>query len=483
VKLWGVPAEEIEVVNGVVSHAGSGRGRGFGELAGFAAELMMPENATLKEPADFTLIGRYATRRDVVPKVNGTAEYAMDVRLPGMLTAVVARPPRFGGTARSFDATKAKAVAGVTDVVAIPQGVAVVAETTWAAIRGRAALTIDWDESAAETRGSERSCSPHTARFWTRPAGPFRVEGDVSAALAGAATVVEAVYEFPFLAHAPLEPLNCVARLGADDCEIWAGSQIQTWDQANAAAAAGLDVRSVRINTLFAGGSFGRRANPPSDYISEAVHVAKASGGRAPVHLVWTREDDIRGGRYRPLYHHGLRGGLDAMGNPVAGRQRSVGQALQANTPFEGALVVDGIDLTSVEGVRDMSYGVPNLACDLHTTTVGVPVLWWRSVGHTHTAFAVESFVDELAAAAGRDPLELRRSLLANDPRKLAVLNLAADKAAGAAPCPRAMAVAWPCTSPSTRTWPRWPRWPWRRRDHQRRARGLRRGLRCRGQP
>lgn len=432
---WGVPIGEITVQSGLVSHGSSGRQASFGELAGLAATQATGQVGRLKDPAEFSLIGRYDTRLDVVPKVNGAAEYAMDVRLPGMLTAVVARPSRFGGTVKSFDAAKAKAVAGVTDVVAIPQGVAVVAENTWAAIRGRAALTIDWDESAAETRGSEDLLTAYRALLDT-PGRPFRNEGDVAAALAGADTVVEAVYEFPFLAHAPLEPLNCVARLGKDDCEIWAGSQIQTWDQANAAAAAGLDVRSVRINTLYAGGSFGRRANPPSDYISEAVHVAKAIGGRAPVHLVWTREDDIRGGRYRPLYLHGLRGGLDATGKAVAWRQRIVGQSLQANTPFQGALVVDGIDLTSVEGVRDISYGVPNLACELHTTTVGVPVLWWRSVGHTHTAFAVESFMDELAAAAGLDPLELRTSLLAGDPRKLTVLNLAAGKAGWGSPLP-----------------------------------------------
>jgi len=434
-KHWGVPAGEIGVEKGQVSHAPSGRQADFGQLAVIAAGLAPPEAAGLKDPAQFTLIGHQDTRLDIESKVNGTAEYAMDVRLPGMLTAVVARPPRFGGTVKSFEAAAALAVPGVTDVLAIPQGVAVVAENTWAAIRGRAVLSVDWDESAAETRGTGELLAEYRALL-EKPGLPARKDGDTDAALSGAVRTLEANFEFPYLAHAPLEPLNCVVRLGQDECEIWAGDQFQTVDQANAAAAAGLDVRRVRINTLFAGGSFGRRANPPSDYIVEAVHVAKALGGRAPVHLVWTREDDIRGGRYRPMYLHRLRAGLDADGNPVAWQQRIVGQSLQANTPFENALVVDGIDLTSVEGAQDLPYAIPNLSVELHTTTIGVPVLWWRSVGSTHTAYAIEVFLDELAQAGGRDPLELRRRLLANQPRHLGVLELAAAKAGWGTPLP-----------------------------------------------
>jgi isoquinoline 1-oxidoreductase beta subunit len=263
-----------------------------------------------------------------------------------------------------------------------------------------------------------------------------RTEGNVERALAESAKTLEATFEFPYLAHAPLEPLNCVVQLSDNGCEIWAGDQFQTIDQANAAAAAGLDPRQVQIHTLFAGGSFGRRANPPSDYIVEGVHVARAFGGSAPIHLVWTREDDIKGGRYRPMFVHRIRASLDERGNLAAWRHRIAGQSIIANSPFEGATVKDGIDATSVEGVADMPYAIPNLAVELHSMQVRVPVLWWRSVGHTHTAFAVEVFLDELAAAAGRDPVEWRRALLANHPRHRGVLDLAAEKAGWGSPLP-----------------------------------------------
>ena len=260
--------------------------------------------------------------------------------------------------------------------------------------------------------------------------------GDAAAALAGAAKTLEATFLFPYLAHAPMEPLNCVVRLSEDGCDIWAGDQFQTVDQANAAAAAGLEPRQVRIQTLFAGGSFGRRANPPSDYIVEGVHVAKALGGRAPIHLVWTREDDLKGGFYRPMFAHRIRAGLDGRGDPTAWHHRLVGQSIAAGTLFEGAMVTDGIDAASVEGVTDMPYAIPNLAVELHSPEVGVPVLWWRSVGHSHTAFAVEVFLDELAAEAGRDPVDFRRALLSARPRHLAVLELAAREAGWGSPLP-----------------------------------------------
>jgi isoquinoline 1-oxidoreductase beta subunit len=254
--------------------------------------------------------------------------------------------------------------------------------------------------------------------------------------MADSTKTIEATFEFPYLAHTPLEPLNCVVRLSENGCEIWAGDQFQTIDQANAAAAAGFDPRQVQIHSLFAGGSFGRRANPPSDYIVEGVHVARAIGGRAPIHLVWTREDDIKGGRYRPMFVHRLRAGLDGKGNLVAWHHRIVGQSIIADTPFEGAMVKDGIDSASVEGAADIPYAIPNITVELHTPRVGVPVLWWRSVGHTHTAFAVEAFFDELAAAVGRDSVEWRRSLLANHPRHRGVLDLAAEKAGWGSPLP-----------------------------------------------
>lgn len=430
---WGVPAEEIDVKKGVVKHRASWRRAAFGQLARRAAAMTPPEEVRLKDPRLFELIGIQDGRVDVEAKVHGSTRYAMDMRLPGMRTAMIARPPRFGGRLKSFDAARALSVPGVTDVVETPEGVAVVGTDSWAARRGRDALEPEWDDSAAETRGTAELLEEYHALL-ENPGQPVRVEGDVDRALAAAARTIEATFEFPYLNHAPLEPLNCVVQLSRERCDIWAGDQFQTVDQANAAAAAGLRPEQVWIHTMFAGGSFGRRANPVSDYIVEGVHVAKALGGRTPIHLVWSREDDIRHGRYRPMYVHRVRGGIDERGDPIAWHHRLVGQSILANTPFEGAMIQNGIDATSVEGVADMPYAVPNLAVELHTTHVGVPVLWWRSVGHTHTAFAVQVFLDELAHAAGRDPVEFRRALLQNHPRHLGVLELAARKAGWGSP-------------------------------------------------
>jgi isoquinoline 1-oxidoreductase beta subunit len=434
-KAWRIPAGEIEVNKGIVSHPKSGRQATFGALVRRAAGMKPPAKVQLKDPGAFRLIGRQDVRLDIVSKVQGTARFAMDVRLPGMLTAVVARPPVFGGRVASFSAQKALAVSGVSAVVEIPSGVAVVADDTWAAIQGRESLEIQWDEGEAETRGTPELLGEYQALLDT-PGASARNVGDAAAAISGAVDILEATFSFPYLAHAPMEPLNCVVRLSDDGCEIWAGDQFQTVDQANAAAAAGCDPRQVRIHTLYAGGSFGRRANPPSDYIVEGVHVAKGIDGRAPVHLVWTREDDLRGGFYRPMFVHRVRAGLDDRGRPVTWHHRIVGQSLAADTPFEGAMVTDGIDAASVEGVVDMPYDIPNLAVELHSPAVGVPVLWWRSVGHSHTAFVVEAFIDELAAAAGQDPVAFRRALLAGRPRHLGVLDLAALKAGWGAPLP-----------------------------------------------
>jgi isoquinoline 1-oxidoreductase beta subunit len=432
---WGVRAEEIRVQKGILKHARSRRQATFGELAEKAAAIAPPAQVRLKDPEAFELIGRQATRVDVETKVHGSARYGLDVRLPGMLTAVVARPPRFGGKVKSYEAAEALSIPGVTDVVEIPEGVAVVAVDFWAARRGRDALRLEWEESAAEMRGTTELLGEYRALL-SAPGLRARTRGDVEAALAKAARTLEATFEFPYLAHTPLEPVNCVVQLSDSGCEIWAGDQFQTVDQANAAQAAGLNPRQVQIHTIFAGGSFGRRANPTSDYIVEGVHVAKALGRGAPVRLVWTREDDVRGGYYRPVFVHRIQAGLDDRGNPIAWHHRLVGQSILANTPFEEAMVVDGIDSTAVEGVVDMPYAIPNLAVELHTTQVGVPVLWWRSVGHTHTAFTVEVFIDELAGAAGRDPVDLRRSLLSANPRHRGVLDLAAEKANWGSPLP-----------------------------------------------
>jgi len=425
---WGVPESEITVAKGIVSHAGSGQQASFGELAERAAGLEGPVDVTLKRPEDFNFIGTTVPRLDSRAKSRGEAVYTIDMKLPDMLTAVIARPPVFGAELVSFDDTAAKAVRGVTDVVAVPQGVAVIGRGFWAAKSGRDALEVTWDESAGETRGSEELM----AEYRSLAAGPgdiARQEGDTEAALASAAKVLEADYEFPFLAHAPMEPLDCVVQIGEDGCDIWTGSQIPTVDQGAAATILGLEPAQVRIHTQLAGGSFGRRATPNADMVSEAVSVAKAIGGRAPVRLMWTREDDIQGGRYRPMYFHLLRAGLDDEGRLVAWQHRIVGQSIVRGTPFAGALIQNGIDQTSVEGANNLPYAIPAMTVDLHTTDVDVPVLWWRAVGSTHTAYSTEVFIDELAEAAGRDPVEFRLEMLAGHPRHAGVLKLAAEKA------------------------------------------------------
>ncbi|WP_319633542.1 xanthine dehydrogenase family protein molybdopterin-binding subunit [Pelagibius marinus] len=424
---WGVPAGEITVAKGVLSHDGSGRRSGFGAFVQAAARLETPVEVALKPAADFTLIGKEAPRLDSRAKSRGEALYTLDKSLPGMLTALIARPPVFGATLVSFDDSAARAVKGVTDVVAVPQGVAVLGRGFWAAKQGRDALQITWDESTGETRGSDQIMAEYK-RLAEKPGDIARQDGDAETALAGAAKVLEADYEFPFLAHAPMEPLDCVVQLGEGVADIWAGSQIPTVDQGAAAALLGLEPQQVRIHTMFAGGSFGRRATPNADMVSEAVNVAKAIGGRAPVKLVWTREDDIQGGRYRPMYFHRLRAGLDEQGRLVAWQHRIVGQSIVRDTPFAG-MIQNGIDPTSVEGANTLPYHVPNITVDLHTTDVGVPVLWWRSVGSTHTAYSTEVFIDELAEAAGKDPVDFRLELLGEHPRHAGVLKLAAEKA------------------------------------------------------
>jgi isoquinoline 1-oxidoreductase beta subunit len=440
---WGVPASEITVERGIVAHPPSGRRATFGELAPKAAKLTPPAQVKLKDPSQFTLVGKRVPRIDGAAKTDGSAKFTMDLSLPGMLTAVIARPPRFGATVKSFDATAARQVKGVTHVVQVPSGVAVVATKFWAARKGREALRVTWDESRAESRGSEDLFKAYRA-LAGRAALPARRDGDATTALAGAAKVIEAVYEFPYLAHAPMEPLDAVVRLTPDACEVWAGSQMPTTDQQVVARVVGLPPAKVAIHTMLAGGSFGRRATPNGDVAGEAASIAKAIGGDKPVKLVWTREDDVQGGRYRPLYVHRLRAGLDAQGNIVAWEHRIVGQSILKGSPFEAGLVKNGIDGTSVEGAANLPYALPNITVELSTTDVGVSVLWWRSVGSTHTAYSTETFLDELAHAAGRDPLEVRRALLAKHPRHLAVLDLAAEKAGWGQPLPagRARGIA-----------------------------------------
>lgn len=427
-KRWNVPRESLSVSRGVVLHKASSRKARFGQLAADAAKLPVPADVNLKEPKDFIYIGKHVGRTDSRAKSSGAAIFTQDVKLRGMFTALVAHPPRFGAKVNSFDASKTKAVKGVIDVVAVPQGVAVLAKDFWSAKKGRDALTIEWDETDAFKLGSTAIMAEYK-KLAATPGLSARKDGDADGTLAGAAKTLEAEFEFPYLAHAAMEPMNCVVKLERDACEVWNGEQFQTIDQAAVARVVGLKPEQVKINMLYAGGSFGRRANPHSDYVVEAAAIAKAIAGRGPVKLVWTREDDMRAGYFRPMYFHALKGALDAQGNIVAWQQRIVGQSIMAGTVMEAAMIKEGIDATSVEGASTLPYAIPNLSIELHSPRLGVPVQWWRSVGSTHTAFSTETFLDELAAAGGKDPFELRRALLAKHPRHRGVLELAAQKA------------------------------------------------------
>ncbi|MDB4989159.1 MAG: iorB [Myxococcaceae bacterium] len=443
---WKLPAHELVVSKSVVSHA-SGKRATFGQLAALAAKQPTPQHIVLKDPSKFTLIGKNETHRvDSAAKCTGAAMYTMDVKLPGLLTAVIARPPTFSAKLRSFDDKAARAVAGVLHVVRVPEGVAVVAKGMWAALQGRAALKLDWDTSKDHGLSTEALYKRYTA-LSKLPGTKVTRSKQTNSQIAKADKVIEATFQLPFLAHATMEPMNCVAWLHDGELETWSGHQVQTLDHMAAAKTAGLPMEKVKLNTLISGGSFGRRANGWSDYVVEAVNVAKALAkpGEAsvPVRVQRTREDDLHAGLYRPMYVHRARIGLDAQGEIVGWDHTIVGQSIQGGGPF-AAMVKDGVDETSVEGVWPTQYAVPNMSVDLHTETLPIRPLWWRSVGHTHTAFVMETLMDELAVAAGRDPVEFRLALLKDKPRHAGVLRLAAQKGnwGSALPAGRARGIA-----------------------------------------
>jgi len=432
-EIWKVDKRTCRAENGMVVHTG-GKKLTFGELADRAAAMPVPKDVKLKDPKHYKIIGKPTHRLDTPIKVNGKAMFGMDVSIPNMLIAVVARPPVFGGKVLSVNAIKAKALPGVLDVVQVPSGVAVLARGFWQAKQGRDALDIAWDEGQ-NANLSTAGLREQYANLAKTPGTVAAKKGDADAALAKAEKKLSAEYEVPYLAHATMEPMNCTVDLRSDSCEIWVGTQFQTVDRAAAAAVAGLKPEQVKIHTMYLGGGFGRRANPAADFVTEAVHVAKAA--KAPVKVIWTREDDTKGGYYRPMWYDRIASGLDRKGNPVAWKHTIVGQSIVAGTPFEKAMVKDGIDHTSVEGAADLPYAIPSLSVDLHSPKNGVPVLWWRSVGHSHTAFVVESFIDELAAVARKDPYEYRKKLLAGHSRHLGVLKLAAEKVGWKKPLPK----------------------------------------------
>jgi isoquinoline 1-oxidoreductase beta subunit len=391
-------------------------------------KIPVPTQVTPKSAKDWTYIATPLPRLDSKGKTTGTAIFAMDVYRPGMLTAVIRRPEHFGSKVESFDATEAKKIDGVVDAVATSAGVAVLATDTWAAIQGSEAVKVKWDDSQAEKRSTAEILTEYR-ELAAQKGTPGDGRGDAPAAMAKAAKTIEAEFTFPYLAHAPMEPLNCVLEVHEDGAELWSGSQLQSIDQFVTAQILGMKPEQIKIHTLLAGGSFGRRGNPMGDWVVEVSEIAKAIKGRAPVHLVWTRDDDIKGGFYRPMVLHKVKVGLDGSGQIAAWQHRVVSQSIFVGTPFERVAVKNGVDSSTIEGIVDTPYGISNLAVDVHNTKSPVPVLWWRSVGHNHTAYVMESMLDEIAHTTGKDPIALRLELLAKEPRDAAVVRLAAEKA------------------------------------------------------
>ncbi|MEN9378486.1 MAG: hypothetical protein RJB15_164 [Pseudomonadota bacterium] len=438
-KKWNVPASEITVSNSVISHPRTKKSARFGELVAEASLMTPPSEVSLKDSRNFSLIGKNnVNRKDSEAKTDGTAIFTQDVKLPGMMVAMIAHAPRFGAVVKSFDATRTKEIPDVISVIQIPSingktraGVAVLAKTTWAAKRGRDALSIQWDDSNSFKMSSEAIFQQYRESV-SKPGLIARQDGNAVEGFSKATKFIDAEYTFPYLAHAAMEPLNCVVSLNGDKCEIWNGEQWQTADQAQAAHVLGIPAKNVTINALYAGGSFGRRANPFSDYVLEAVVIAKSAreqGLNGPIKMVWTREDDMTGGYFRPLNLHSAKLALDDKGNLISWKQRIVGQSIFKGTAFESIMIKNGIDHESVVGADDLPYDIPNLLVDLYTPdNIPVPIQWYRSVGHTHTAFSTECLVDEAAAAAKQDPYLYRRKLLAKHSRLQNVLDLAASK-------------------------------------------------------
>ena len=444
---WNAPIERLDTKAGVIYEIGGQKRRAaYGTLAEAAAKRPVPQRVGIKaSAADFTLIGKPTRRIDSREKVNGSAKFGIDQMPPNGRVAVVARPPVFGGKVESFDAAAAKAIKGVQAVVQVPtdrggSGVAVIANGYWPAKTARDALQIKWQLPAGVTSADQLAQYRQLA---TQP-GAMAKQGNAEA-LKSAAQRIDAEFEFPYLAHAPMEPLNATVDLKLGAMTIWCGSQFQTVDQLRAAQAAGLQPEQVNLVTTLAGGGFGRRANPMSDYVVEAVEVAKAmkaAGIDAPVKVIWSREDDMRGGYYRPMHLHRVSVGADAKGQPVAWQHAIVGQSIVKGTAFEKFLIKDGVDATITEGVTDSPYRLPEMAVSVHHPEVNVPVLWWRSVGHTHTAFVMETLIDELAIAAKQDPIAYRLALLdAKHTRHRAVLTLVRDRSGwGKTPVPKGRA-------------------------------------------
>jgi len=426
---WSVSASDLRTENGRVLHAASGRSATYGELAEAAAALAVPAEPKLKDPATFKLIGTSPALLDTPDKVTGRAKYGIDARVPGMLFATVVHPPVFGSRIKSFDASKAKAVAGVRHVVQIPTGIAVVAEHTWAALKGAQALVIEYENTAFGM--SSPDIFKSFADLADKPGVEAKKVGDSAGTLPKSSKRVQSTYEAPYLAHATMEPMNCTANVQADRVELWAPTQNPQGAQQTAAQITGVPIANVTVHVQLLGCGWGRRSR--QDFVEDAVHTSKAVG--APVQVLWTREEDMQHDFYRPAAHVRLEGGLDAAGKLAAMTVRVAAQ------PISGGGAVDG---PAVASIADTPYAIPNYLVEYCRATNEVPVGYWRSVGPSQNTFIFESFIDELAHAAKRDPVELRRELLANDARMLNVLNLAAERSQWGKPLPagRARGIA-----------------------------------------
>ena len=445
---WHVSPDQCRTENSLVYGPGNKSVR-YAELAKEAASKPVPEKASLKNPSEFRLIGKPVRRLDSRPKCDGSQKFGLDLDLPGMKIAVVAHSPVFGGRVKSFDDKETRAIDGVREVFEIPlvngSGIAVVADRFWTAKQARDRLKIDWDLSGIE--------HPDTSQLWNKFKELVRTPGNV-AVTRGEANALEKVavenrivaeYEFPYLAHTPMEPLNATVRFNGDDAEAWVPSQFQTMDQMVIGQVLGLKPEQVTFHTEFAGGGFGRRAVIDSHVPREAALIAKRLRG-TPIKLIWTREDDVRGGYYRPMHAHRVEIGVGNDGMPAAWRHVIVGQSIVAGTPFAAMLIRNGVDETTVEGAADTSYNISNFHVSAHNPTVNVPVLWWRSVGHTHTAFVMETLIDELATGAKMDPIAYRQKLLKADAKKLrSVLDLLEEKSAWRNSLPKGRAAGIAC--------------------------------------
>ena len=430
---WKAPVGKLVAANGTITW--NGKSATYGELATEAMKLKPPAKVTLKPQSQWKLIGTRVLRIDSPEKITGTAQFGIDVQFPGLRTAVVRRAPAFGAKLVKFDATAALKIAGVEKVVEVPSGVAVIAKHFWAAKQGRDALQVEW----AQPEGGGVTTKAQFAEYRKLADKPGAVAADVGkvdAALASAKHKLEAYYEVPYLSHSAMEPLNATVKIDGDKVEVWTGTQFPGGDAMAAAKIAGTTPDKVTVHTPFIGGGFGRRGNPAADFVAEATFVAKAAG--VPVKTVWTREDDTHGGYYRPAYLHRVVVATDDKGRPTAWDHTVVGQSIMAGTPFEAFGIKNGVDNSSVEGLADSPY-IEHVAArrvSLHSPKNAVPVLWLRSVGNTHTAFAMESMIDELAHAAKQDPLAYRLALLSDKPRFAKALQLAADKAGYGSPPP-----------------------------------------------